>query len=123
MNRRRDLAIGCILLSLAVAAAGKRPGAEPEPPGPAAATAEQMATYSWLRRNVFSMCMYCHVAVPGVSFANYQETIKHVVPGQPERSILYLMVLARRMPKGRGGLPEEQLRALHDWIGNGARND
>jgi hypothetical protein len=33
------------------------------------------------------------------------------------------MVATKRMPKGRGGLPDEQIRAIYDWIRNGAMND
>lgn len=81
------------------------------------------ASYSWLQRNVFSMCMYCHVSVPGASFGKYEEVLRHVVPGSPESSRLYFMVVTRRMPPGRGGLPENHIQAIHRWIKEGARNN
>lgn len=80
-------------------------------------------TYTWLRRNVLPTCMYCHVTVPGVSFASHAETLRQVVPGEPEKSRMYIMVASRRMPKGRGGLPAEQIQAIYEWIRNGAKDD
>lgn len=100
-----------------------RPRMVEEPPPLPAPDDDKMATYSWLYRNVFSMCMYCHVSVPGVSFGNHRDTIKHVVPEHPELSRLYIMVATRRMPKGRGGLPEVQIRAIRNWIAKGAKDD
>jgi hypothetical protein len=81
------------------------------------------ATYSWLRQNVFATCNYCHIAVPGVSFMRHEDVLRHVVPGHPEASRLYFMVVTRRMPRPRGGLPPDQLKAIHDWIKNGAKDD
>lgn len=106
---------------LDLATARQRVGDTPSPLR--AETPEEVATFSWLRRNVFSMCMYCHASVPGVSFATHHDTLKHVMPGAPEQSRLYIMIESKRMPKGRGGLPEEQLRAIRDWIANGAKDD
>lgn len=90
---------------------------------PVATKTFDRGTYGWLRREVFPVCMYCHVSVPGVSFGRHEDTVKHVVPGDPENSRLYVMVASRRMPKGRGGLPDEQIRAIHEWISRGAKND
>jgi hypothetical protein len=83
----------------------------------------EKATYAWLRSNVFSACNYCHVSIAGVSFMRHEDVLRHVVPGQPEASRLYYMVVTRRMPPGRGGLPAEEITALRDWISNGAKND
>jgi hypothetical protein len=80
-------------------------------------------TYYWLTNNVFPICMYCHIAVPGVYFGRYQDTLKHVVPGSAENSRLYIMVRSGRMPKGRAKLGEHQIMAIRDWIDNGALNN
>lgn len=80
-------------------------------------------TYSWLRRNVFSMCMYCHISVPGITLGNFDEVRRHVVPGDPGASRLYVMVASKQMPKGRGGLPEHEIAAIREWILRGAPED
>lgn len=113
-----------VLVGAALAESPAQPmNARPEAEPPPAATANGHGTYRWLRREVFPLCMYCHISVPGVSFGRYQDVIKHVVPGDPENSRLYVMVATRRMPKGRGGLPEEQISAIREWISRGAQND
>jgi hypothetical protein len=33
------------------------------------------------------------------------------------------MVATKRMPKGRGGLPDDQIRAIYDRIRNRAKHD
>src|SRR5689334_1039850 len=45
---------------------------------------------------------------------------KSVVPGQPDKSLLYQMLADGRMPKGKRLEPAE-LRRVADWIRTGAR--
>lgn len=125
MKRAGAFVVGLVaLVGATLAESPAQPmNARPEAGPPPAATANNRGTYRWLRREVFPLCMYCHISVPGVSFGRYEDTIKQVVPGDPENSRLYVMVASRRMPKGRGGLPEEQIRAIGEWISNGAQND
>lgn len=124
---KREYAFAAALLALAAAALAESPAqrrsGRSEAERPSAAATHDRGTYGWLRREVFPLCMYCHISVPGVSFGRHEDTVKHVVPGDPENSRLYVMVASRRMPKGRGGLPEEQIRAIHEWISRGAKDD
>lgn len=87
------------------------------------APVEVKPTYSWLRRNVFYLCDYCHVSVPGVNFMRHADALKQVVPGQPEASKLYQMVFTHRMPPGRGGLHRDEIVAIYEWIKQGAKDD
>lgn len=69
------------------------------------------------------MCMYCHIAVPGIALGSLDDVRRLVVPGNPEASRLYIVVASKQMPKGRGGLPANEIAAIRQWILNGALDD
>ena len=79
-------------------------------------------TYQWVKHNVFRLCMYCHTAKT-VNFLTYNNTLKVIVPNNPEASLLYQQVASGRMPRGGAKLSKEKRQAIYDWIEQGAKND
>jgi len=78
-------------------------------------------TYTKLKDEVFQMCLYCHAS----RFPNqtvYNQVIKVVVPGEPQKSKLFDMVHSGKMPKG-GRLAPEQKQMIYNWIRSGAKNN
>lgn len=67
----------------------------------------------------------CHGTSGGLSLETYEGTMKVVVPGDPEGSLLYQRL------KGQGGpvmppsgpLPEAQIQLIYQWIKQGAKNN
>ncbi len=69
-------------------------------------------------------CVPCHSSVKvmgGVRLTTNVSVSRVVVPGQPEKSALYLAVESGKMPPGDGQLPKDQRDAIRDWIQEGAK--
>ncbi|MGZ3653161.1 MAG: c-type cytochrome domain-containing protein [Bdellovibrionota bacterium] len=100
------------------------------------------ASYAWIRANIIDpKCMDCHSANQGdgdgldkANFDTFEGVLKVITPGQPETSLLYKMVLSKKMPKGMDAMPgmpakpgvpltDSELQAISDWISLGAQNN
>jgi hypothetical protein len=85
-------------------------------------------------------CGACHVPgqpgyeASGLSTAGYESLMKGtkfgpvVIPGDPLTSTLTMLVEGRadpsiRMPHGDQPLPAAELKALRDWVAQGAKNN
>ena len=66
-----------------------------------------------------------HGGKGGVFLENYDDISAQVVPGDPENSMLYKVLIgdgAPQMPPGNP-LPEELIQTIYDWIDQGAKNN
>lgn len=94
--------------------------------------------FSWIKNNVLDLrCLRCHDSRGGTKvrgatdFSTHKNLLasegfelKPVEPGDPENSSLYTAVESGEMPRPKGNkLPEEQIKAIYDWIKNGALNN
>ncbi len=73
-------------------------------------------------------CFKCHGerdTKKGISYANYQTTMKTVVPNEPKKSKLYQSLLgedAKQMPLN-GKLQPKEIETIRAWIEAGAKGD
>jgi hypothetical protein len=66
-----------------------------------------------------------HGGLGGVNLESYDDVLKYVVPGNPEKSELYKDLTgngAEQMPPGKP-LPPETIQLFYDWIKQGAKNN
>lgn len=74
----------------------------------------------------FSGCHGNGSAAGRVELSNYANTMQHVYPGQPEKSLLYLSLVKpdplRRMPPA-GSLHHYRIDYVKKWIEQGAHNN
>jgi hypothetical protein len=86
-------------------------------------------TYSSIHANIImKACIACHngpVDVAELDLTTYDSIIAHqlVVPGDPAHSDLYIQVSTGSMPEGGPALPPDEIKAIHDWIAGGAKNN
>lgn len=69
-------------------------------------------------------CVPCHSSVKVMGAVRLTTNVavsRVVVPGQPEKSPLYLAVESGSMPPGGPQLPKDQRDAIRDWIREGAK--
>jgi len=61
----------------------------------------------------------------GIFLENYDDILKQVVPGDPENSMLYRVLIADGVPQmpPDGPLPDELIQTIYDWIAQGANNN
>jgi hypothetical protein len=61
----------------------------------------------------------------GVFLENYDDIVAQVVPGDPENSRLYKVLIADGAPQMPPGnpLPDELIQTIYDWIVQGAQNN
>jgi hypothetical protein len=83
-------------------------------------------TFASLDANVFKpKCATCHTDPEpdsGIDLSSYESIMRLqglVVPGDPANSLLYVVVVAEKMPKG-SPLSADEKDAIHDWILEGA---
>ena len=67
----------------------------------------------------------CHGTSGGLSLETYEGTMKVIVPGDPEGSILYQRLLGQRGPimPPNGPLPDAKIQLIYQWIKQGAKNN
>lgn len=66
-----------------------------------------------------------HGGKGGVFLENYDDILLQVVPGDPESSMLYKVLIgdgAPLMPPGNP-LPDQMIQTIFDWIAQGAQNN
>lgn len=66
-----------------------------------------------------------HGGKGGIFLESYDDIVAQVVPGDPENSMLYKVLIgdgAPQMPPGNP-LPEELIQTIYDWIDQGAKNN
>ena len=115
--------IGAVFLT--ACAASPRSVGPALPPEEAAAlysASGYQASYGWIKKNVFKICMYCHPNSKANMFS-YDGIRKLVVPGNPEQSLLYNKVYRGEMPPGSMHLKKADLQVIYDWIKQGAMNN
>jgi hypothetical protein len=86
------------------------------------------ATFTYVNRNVLiPKCAGCHKAATlpgGYAFESYADTLKAVVPTQPNSSNFYYAISAAgTMPLNGTKVNATDLQAVHDWIQDGAKNN
>src|SRR5438067_8189530 len=99
----------------------------------AVSLADEKITYEGDVRPIFNTsCAGCHnpdKAKAGLDLTSYQKVIagstsaKILEPGDPESSLIYLLVTHREephMPQNGGKLPDAQLELIRKWIAGGA---
>ena len=66
-----------------------------------------------------------HGGKGGIFLENYDDIVAQVVPGDPESSMLYKVLIADGAPQMPPGnpLPEELIQTIYDWIAQGAQNN
>lgn len=103
------------------------------------AAPEYEPTYTWIYRNIIDPhCIGCHGGAGPkgpdgtkrkIYFETWEKTMKEVVVGYPDESPFYLSLIPGKTPElmpldGTGKpLPDHQLRAVREWILNGAQNN
>jgi hypothetical protein len=87
----------------------------------------QSANYYSIQNEIIKpKCLACHnttLSSGGVSYSDYESTLKTVVPGNPGASRMYLATSGGTMPQSGEKLTATELSNLEAWILNGARND
>jgi hypothetical protein len=67
-----------------------------------------------------------HGGKGGIFLESYEDIAEHVVPGDPEASLLYQVLTASngqpQMPPD-GPLPDDVIQLFYDWIEQGAQNN
>ncbi len=85
------------------------------------------ATFTWIFANVLQpKCVACHgtgLALSGVRYNSYAETIKTLRTGNASSSKLYTETNSGSMPDGGSKLSTTELNAIRDWINAGALNN
>jgi mono/diheme cytochrome c family protein len=81
--------------------------------------------YSELEQNIFQpKCLGCHSSgVPNLSSYDTLMAGGKVVAGNPAASILYQQLEAGLMPTSGSPLSSIEIKAVYDWIANGALNN
>jgi len=66
-----------------------------------------------------------HGGSGGIFLESYEDIVEQVVPGNPEESMLYRVLIADGVPQmpPAGPLPEETIQLFYDWIAQGAPNN
>jgi hypothetical protein len=61
----------------------------------------------------------------GVNLQSYDNVMKVVVPGSPEKSMLYMSLTGNGMPvmPPSGKLDDTTIQLFYDWIAQGAKNN
>ncbi|OQW53833.1 MAG: hypothetical protein A4S09_06345 [Proteobacteria bacterium SG_bin7] len=81
---------------------------------------------------VKNKCVTCHNSVKkenGIDLSSYEKIFAPevfpplIIPFNPEKSSLYKSVLSGKMPKNDRSLSQLELKALYDWIKNGAKKE
>jgi hypothetical protein len=98
---------------------------------PAARSVELRATYASIRENIIvPKCLRCHTGPSsphGINLENYKTTVHShlfpplVEPGYPEKSSFYTACESGDMPDEAPKLSDAELRAIFDWIKDGAK--
>ena len=67
----------------------------------------------------------CHGTNGGLSLETYEGTMRVIVPGDPESSILYQRLMGQGGPSmpPNGPLPDAQIQLIYQWIKQGAKNN
>lgn len=90
---------------------------------------ETTLDYQGVRKKILEPhCLTCHSgpdAPNGLDYSTYDSMVKNppyqvIIPGEPERSILYVEVETGGMPDGGPKLSDEEIQFVYDWIKNGA---
>ncbi len=77
-------------------------------------------------------CVSCHNSVKkdnGIDLSSYEKIFSPevfpplIIPGSPEKSSLYKSVSSGKMPKDGQPLSQRELKAIYDWIKNGAKKE
>jgi hypothetical protein len=95
------------------------------PPAEAAVlytTSDYQVSYSWIRKNIFKGCNYCHPNQKANMFT-YDGIRQLVMPGNPEQSLLYKKIYSGQMPPGSMHLKKSDVQVVYDWIKQGAMNN
>ncbi len=92
-------------------------------------TSAQDDTALKVREILVSRCYYCHgedgTAEGGLNYIlSHSRLLKtgHLVPGEPNKSILYRQVVLDDMPKDDEPLSDEEKKLIKDWIASGAKS-
>ena len=66
-----------------------------------------------------------HGGSGGIFLESYEDILQQVVPGKPEESMLYRVLIADGVPQmpPTGPLPDETIQLFYDWIAQGAPNN
>ncbi len=68
-----------------------------------------------------------HGGKGGVFLESYDDIMKYVVPGDPENSMLYKVLIGdgvqRMPPPPEDPLPDAMIQTVYDWIAQGALNN
>lgn len=100
-----------------------RPGATPTPNPTPTPTPVNLATFTYINANILQpKCVSCHGTSGGYSYANYTATLRSVVPGNPNASLLYTETASGSMPK-RTRLTTQEVDLIRSWIQAGALNN
>lgn len=61
----------------------------------------------------------------GVFLQTYEDAMEYVVPGNPEESVLYKVLIGDGVPlmPPEGKLPDEMIQIIYLWIQQGAKNN
>ncbi|HEY4612075.1 MAG TPA: hypothetical protein VII11_03755 [Bacteroidota bacterium] len=136
------LTIAVLFSSLSCTDQGSDPTAPPPPPG-------TDVSFSQHIQPIFNGngCTSCHggsgglFLTAGQSYANLVNvnaqasctTLKRVLPGNPDQSVLYIRTSSdspntqcgtnSRMPQGSPRLPQATIDLIKDWINQGAKNN
>ena len=87
------------------------------------------AKFSYLAANILPKCTSCHsagAAAAGIDLTSYASTtssIAIVVPGNAAASGLYVETANASMPLGAPALSAAEIKAIQDWINDGALNN
>ena len=94
-----------------------------------AMAADEMAAEVSFQNDVWPIieeyALSAHGGNGGIFLENYDDIVAQVVPGDPENSMLYKVLIgdgAPQMPPGNP-LPDELIQTIYDWIAQGALNN
>ena len=93
------------------------------PPQPSAVAEVSFSKDIWPVLEKFATA--AHGGTGGVFIENYQDVMKYIVPGNPEKSQLYNELTGngyKQMPPGNP-LPPATIQLFYDWIKQGAKNN
>jgi hypothetical protein len=117
-----------VVESTAIPSATNAPAAEVAPSAPTPPQVPAVAEVSfskdiWPVLEKFASA--AHGGTGGVFIENYQDVMKYIVPGNPEKSQLYNELTGngyKQMPPGNP-LPTATIQLFYDWIKQGAKNN